>query len=77
MFDRHPAFDAVADMENEVSRATGLVNALHQLIGDEIDEDRHDEHEAMFTVCTVMRETIEKLDEKWKKAWDATKLLTP
>ncbi len=29
----------------------------------------------MFTVCTVLRETINKLDEKWKKAFDATKLL--
>jgi hypothetical protein len=47
----HPAFDAVADMENELSRVDGLLRASHQLIGDEKDDRLDpDKHEAMLIV---------------------------
>ena len=75
MLDLHPAHEAVGHMENEICRAEGLVRALYELIGEKVPEHDRDKHEAMFTVCTVLRETINKLDEKWKKAFDATKLL--
>jgi hypothetical protein len=75
MFDMHPVREALFDMEDELSRAEGLVHALYELIAEKVDHKDPNKHEAMLTVRFVMRETIEKLDEKWKKVFAATKRL--
>jgi len=71
----HPAFHAVADIEDDLKRSHGLAVALYQLIGEEVDKNDPEKHEAMLTVCIAAMEAIDRAIEKFRRAFEAAKNL--